>query len=163
MDKLTGWALGLAAGLALIAVVYAIVTAITAARRRRQRQRDKASEWQKRWWRRQQLLSTLKSLDLAVSKLAAAATQGNAELERESHIRRAQAISAATRSGDDELRRLVETLITHCEALKAGYGYKYGDENGSEDERRRRIIQQLGEDQQEIYRRMKVLLDHTLD
>jgi hypothetical protein len=147
-DLLIG-VLGLGAVLALGAVVTCLIVVS-----RKQRQRVWAREEQRRQSRRRRLLSSLESLDLAMTRLATAALRGSEQFAQERAVGLAQVVDAANRSGDDELRRLMEVVVARCDALSAA-----GREGGDGD----RLVRQLGEAQREVYRRIEVLLDQTLD
>jgi hypothetical protein len=147
-DLLIG-VLGLGAMLALGAIVTCLIVVS-----RKQRQRVWAQEEQERQSHRRRLLSSLESLDLAMTRLATAALRGSEQFSQERAVGLAQVADAANRSGDDELRRLMELVVARCDALSAA-----GREGGDGD----RLVRQLGEAQREVYRRMEVLLDQTLD
>jgi hypothetical protein len=147
-DPLIG-VLGLGAVLALGAIVTCLIVVS-----RKQRQRVWAQEELRRQSHRRQLLSSLESLDLAMTRLATAALRGSEQFAQERAVGLAQVAGAANRSGDDELGRLMELVIARCDALSAAER-----EAGDWD----RLVRQLGEAQREVYRRMEVLLDQTFD
>lgn len=145
-DLLIG-VLGLGAVLALGAIVTCLIVVS-----RKQRQRAWAQEEQERQSHRRQLLSSLESLDLAMTRLTTAALRGSEQFAQERAVGLAQVADAANRSEDDELRRLMEVVVARCDALNAAER-----EGGDWD----RLVRQLGEGQREVYRRMEVLLDRT--
>lgn len=147
-DLLVG-ALSFAAGVALGAgIVYLVVV------RGPHQGAVRAREEQRRQWRRERLFSSLETLDLAMATLTTAAFQGAERLAQERATGLAQLTNAVNRSGDDELRRLVEVVVERCDALgAAGRGAQGFD----------RLVQQLGDSQRDVYRRMEVLLDQTFD
>jgi hypothetical protein len=149
MDDLLIGVLGLGAVLALGAVVACLIVVS-----RKRRRRVWALEEQRRQSRRRRLLSSLESLDLAMTRLSTAALRGSDQFAQERAVGMAQVVDAANRSGDDELRRLSEVVVARCDALSA-----VGREGGDGD----RLVRQLGEAQREVYRRMEMLLDQTLD
>jgi hypothetical protein len=148
-DLLIG-VLGLGAVLALAAVVTCLILVS-----RKQRQRVWAQEELRRQSRRRQLLSSLEAVDLAMTRLSSAALRGSEQLAQERAVGLAQVADAANRSGDDELGRLMEVVITRCDALSAAERREGEDWD--------RLVRQLGEAQREVYRRMEVLLDQTFD
>ncbi len=106
---------------------------------------------------RSRLLSSLETLDMALTGLNTAAYRGSEHLARERVCGLARAISAANWSGDDELRRLVSVMATHSDALiMAG-------RDGLEEENLDLLVGRIGETQREVYRRMEVLLDQAFD
>ena len=145
-DLLIG-VLGLGAVLALGAIVTCLIVVS-----RKQRQRVWAQEEQERQSHRRRLLSSLESLDLAMTRLTTAALRGSEQFAQERAVGLAQVADAANRSGDDELRRLSEVVVARCDVLSAAER-----EGGDWD----RLVRQLGEAQREVYRRMEVLLDRT--
>jgi len=149
MGNLLVGIIGFVAGLALgaLATYLAMVS-------RTPRKPVEAWEEQPRRWQRSPLLASLEALDLGMTSLATAALQGSDGLAPERAASLAQVTNAANRSGDDVLRRLVETVVTHCDALSAA---------GPGGENRERLVQQLGEAQREVYRRMEMLLGQTFD
>lgn len=149
MSDLPVGVLSLAAVLGLGAIVVSL-TVIARERRRR----VLAREEQRRKLCRERLLFSLEALDAGLTNLVTAALQGDEQLARERVPRLAQAISAANRSGDDELRRLMEVVVARCDALGAV---------GREGEGFDRLVHQLGEAQRKVYRRIEVLLDQVLD
>jgi len=154
------WVLGFVVVLAVGAIVIYLV-----ARAKEPRQQVWTPEEQGRQWQHQRLLSSLGALDLAMTNLATAALQGREQIEREMEHELAQAISAANRSGDDELCRLVDGVAARCDALgTAGQG---GLENenglGYGKDSRDRLVRYLGETQRTIYRRMEALLGQIFD
>lgn len=143
---------GLPVGVLILAVALAlgaIAVGLAVVFRQRGRAIRKRKE-QRRQWERARLLYSLETLDVSLTRLAAAALQGSAQFAQERAAWLAQATEAVGQSGDDELRRLVETMVARCDALGAA-----GREGKSVDP----LVQQLGEAQQEVYRRMEVLLD----
>jgi hypothetical protein len=148
-DLLIGM-LGLGAVLALGAIVTCLIVVS-----RKQRQRVWAQEELRRQSRRRQLLSSLESVDLAMTRLATAALRGSEQSAQERSVGLAQVVDAANRSGDDELRRLSEVVVARCDALSAAERREGEDWD--------RLVRQLGEAQREVYRRMEVLLDQTFD
>ena len=143
-------------GLVIVLAVGVVVVGLTVAVRKRRR-RVQAREEQDRQSYRRRLLSSLEALDLAMSNLTVAVHRGREYLARERVHRLAQAVSAANRSGDDELRRLVSVMATRSDALiTAG-------RDGLEEEDFDRLVRQIGETQREIYRRMETLLDQVSD
>lgn len=147
-DPLIG-VLGLGAMLALGAIVTGLIVVS-----RKQRQRAWAQEELRRQSRRRQLLSSLESLDLAMTRLTTAALRGSEQLAQERAVGLAQVADAANRSGDDELGRLMEAVVARCDALSAA------EPEGEDGDR---LVRQLGEAQREVYRRMEVLLARTFD
>jgi hypothetical protein len=147
-DLLIG-VLGLGAMLALGAIVTGLIVVS-----RKQRQRVWAQEEQERQSHRRQLLSSLEALDLAMTRLTTAALRGSEQFAQERAVGLTQVADAANRSGDDELRRLMEVVVARCDALSAAE---------REGEHRDRLVRQLGEAQREVYRRMEVLLARTFD
>ena len=136
-----------AAGLALGGIVTCLVVSA-----RKQRRGVWAREEQRRQWRRERLLSSLEALDAGLTSLTTAALQGSEQFAQERSAGLAQATNAVNRSGDGELRRLVEVVVVCCDTLSAA---------GREGEDFGRLVEQLGEAQREVYRRMEVLLDQT--
>jgi len=156
MGNLLVGVIGFVAGLALGAVVtYLLMTSrtplIVSGMSRRS---ARAREERPRQWQRAPLLASLEALDLGMTSLATAALQGGDGLAPERAASLAQVTNAANRSGDDVLRRLVETVVAHCDALSAA---------GPGGENRERLVQQLGEAQREVYRRIEMLLGQTFD
>jgi len=145
MNELPVGLLGFAAALGLSAMVV-VLRLIVRERRRKLAVREE----RRRERRRERLLLSLEALDAGLAGLIAAALQGDDQFERERVPRLAQAIGAANRSGDDELRRLMETVVASCDALNAA------DEGGRE---LGRLLRQLGDAQRQVYRRMETLLD----
>lgn len=145
---LTG-VLTFAAVLALGAIVICLAVI---ARKRRQVIRKRKE--QRRQWDRARLLSSLEVLDLSMTRLTTAALQGSEQFAQERAAGLAQATNALHQIGDDELGRLVEVVVARCDALSA---------TRQEGERLDQLVQQLGEAQQEVYRRMEALLDQALD
>ena len=135
----------LTAALALGAIVICLAVIF-----RQRRQVIRKRKEQRRQWERARLLYSLETLDLGLTRLTAAALQGSVQFAQERAAWLAQATEAVGQSGDDELRRLVETMVARCDALGAA---------GREGESLDPLVQQLGEAQQEVYRRMEVLLD----
>lgn len=150
-DLLIG-VLGFAAALALGALVAYLILAA-----KKQRQQSRAKEKQHRQWRHQQLLSSLGTLDAGLTNLTTAALRGSEQFEQERAAGLAQATHAANRSGDDELCRLVETVVARCDTL----GMAVQEER--EEEYLDLSVRQLGEAQHKVYRRMEVLLDQAFD
>ena len=151
MSDLSGGVLGFVVVLALGVIVAGLTVAV---RKKRHRVRMRDEQDQQSYRRR--LLSSLGALDLALTNLNTAARRGNEYLERERVYRLAQAVSAVNRSGDSELRRLVSVMATRSEALVTA-GCDGLDEDLD------LLVRQLGETQQEIYRRMEVLLEQVSD
>jgi len=147
-DLLIG-ALGLWAVLALGAIVTGLIVAV-----RRRRQRVRVQEERRRRSRRKRLLSSLEALDLAMTRFTTAAFQGSGQSAQERATRLARVANAADRCGDEELRRLMDAVVARCDALCAAE---------REGEPRDRLARQIGEAQREVYRRMEVLLDRTVD
>ena len=149
MGNLLVGVIGFVAGLALGALAtYLLMVSRT------RRKPMEAREERPRQWQRAPLLASLEALDLGMTSLATAALQGGDGLAPERAASRAQVASAVNRSGDDVLCRLVETVVTHCDALSAA---------GPGGENRERLVQQLGEAQREVYRRIEMLLGQTFD
>jgi hypothetical protein len=140
-------------GLGAVLAVGAIVTCVVVASRKRRR-RVWFQEGQRRQSRRKRLLSSLETLDLAMTRLTAAALQGGEQFVLERTARLARVTAAVDRGGDDELRRLIEAVVAGCDALSTVR---------REGEERDRLVRQLGDAQREVYRRMEVLLDQALD
>ena len=107
-----------ALGFVVVLILGALV-AYLFVRARKPRQRAWVPEEQGRQWRHQRLLSSLGALDLAMTDLTTAALRGSEQLAQELESGLARAISAADRSGDDELRRLVDEVAAHCDTLSA--------------------------------------------
>ena len=145
----------------VVVLVLGAIVAYLFVRARKPRQRAWIPEEQGRQWRHQGLLSSLGALDLAMTDLTTAALQGNEQLTQELESGLARAISAANRSGDEELCRLVDEAAAHCDAL--GTTGKDGLEDGFREEDLDRLVRQLGEVQRAIYRRMETLLAQVFD
>ena len=149
MGNLLVGVIGFVAGLALGALAtYLLMVSRT------RRKPMEAREERPRQWQRAPLLASLEALDLGMTGLATAALQGGDGLAPERAASLAQVTSAVNRSGDDVLRRLVEAVVAHCDALSAA---------GPGGENRERLVQQLGEAQREVYRRIEMLLGQTFD
>jgi hypothetical protein len=146
------WVLGFVAALVVGAIVAYLV-----ARARKPRPRAWIPEEQGRQWRHQGLLASLGALDLAMTNLTTATLQGGESLARELESGLAQAASAANRSGDDELRRLVDEIAARCDALDAS------GQDGLEGEALDQLAHHLGQAQRAMYRRMEALLDQVFD
>jgi hypothetical protein len=149
MGNLLTGVIGFVAGLALGALAtYLLMVSRTP--------RKPTGAWkeQPRQWQRAPLLASLEALDLGMTSLAMAALQGGDGLAPERAASLAQVTNAANRSGDDVLRRLVETVVAHCDTLSAA---------GPGGENRERLVQQLGGAQREVYRRIEMLLGQTFD
>jgi len=140
-------------GLGTVLAVGAMVACVVMASRKRRR-RAWFQEEQRRQSRRKRLLSSLETLDLAMTRLTTAALQGGEQFVLERTARLARVTAAVDRSGDDDLRRLIEAVVAGCDALSA---VRRGGEE------RDRLVRQLGDAQREVYRRMEVLLDQALD
>ena len=140
-------------GLGAVLAVGAVVTCMVVVSRKR-RQRVWFQEEQRRQARHKRLLSSLETLDLAMTRLTAAAVQGGEQFVLERTARLARVTAAVDRSGDDELRRLIEAVVAGCDALSTVR---------REGEERDRLVRRLGDAQREVYRRMEVLLDQALD
>jgi hypothetical protein len=140
-------------GLGAVLAVGAVVTCVVLVSRKR-RQRAWFQEEQRRQARHKRLLSSLETLDLAMTRLTAAAVQGGEQFVLERTARLARVTAAVDRSGDDELRRLIEAVVAGCDALSTVR---------REGEERDRLVRRLGDAQREVYRRMEVLLDQALD
>jgi hypothetical protein len=145
----------------VVVLVLGAIVAYLFVRARKPRQRAWIPEEQGRQWRHQGLLSSLGALDLAMTDLTTAALRGSEQLAREFESGLARAISAANRSGDDELCRLVDKVAAHCDAL--GTTGQDGLEDGLREEDLDRLVRQLGEVQRAIYRRMETLLAQVFD
>ena len=154
------WLLGLVAVLAVGAIIIYLV-----ARAKEPHRRVLVSEEQGRQWQHQRLLSSLGALDLAMTNLATAALQGREQLVREMEHELAQAVSAANRSGDDELCRLVDEVAARCDALGAVGQDGLENENGPGpgEESLDPLVRHLGEARRAIYRRMETLLCQVFD
>ena len=148
-DLLIG-VLGFAAVLALGAIVACLVLVL-----RRRRRRVRAQEEWRRESHRKRLLSSLETLDLAMTRLTAAALRGSEQFALERAAGLSRVTSAADWSGDEELRRLMEIVVAQCDALSAA-------ERAGGDARDR-LVHQLGEAQRRVYRRMEMLLDQPFD
>ena len=149
MGNLLVGIIGFVAGLALGALAtYLLMVSRTP------RKPVEAWEERPRQWQRAPLLASLEALDLGMTSLATAALQGGDGLAPERTASLAQVTNAANRSGDDVLRRLVETVVAHCDTLSAA---------GPGGENRERLVQQLGGAQREVYRRIEMLLGQTFD
>jgi len=154
MDSLLVGLIGFVAGLVLGAVVTYLLMAfrapliVSGMSRRSARVREE----QPRHWQRAPLLASLEALDLGMTSLATAALQGGDGAAPEHAASLAQVTRAVNQSGDEVLRRLVETVVAHCDALTAA---------GPRGENREWLVQQLGEAQREVYRRMEMLLGQT--
>jgi len=140
-------------GLGAVLAVGAVVTCMVVVSRKR-RQRVWFQEEQRRQARHKRLLFSLETLDLAMTRLTAAAVQGGEQFVLERTARLARVTAAVDRSGDDELRRLIEAVVAGCDALSTVR---------REGEERDRLVRRLGDAQREVYRRMEVLLDQALD
>lgn len=143
---------GLPVGVLILTVALAlgaIAVGLAVIFRQRRRAIQKRRE-QRRQWDRARLLYSLETLDLSLTRLTAAALQGSTRFAQERADWLAQATEAVGQSGDGELRRLMEILVARCDALGAA-----GREGKSVDP----LVQQLGEAQREVYRRMEALLD----
>jgi len=149
MDNLLDGVLGLGAVLAVGAIVACVVVAS-----RKRRRRAWFQEEQRRQSRRKRLLSSLETLDLAMTRLTTAALQGGEQFVLERTARLARVTAAVDRTGDDELHRLIEAVVAGCDSLSTAR------RDGGE---RDRLVRQLGDAQREVYRRMEVLLDQALD
>ena len=149
MHNLLDGVLGLGAVLAVGAIVACVVVAS-----RKRRRRAWFQEEQRRQSHRKRLLSSLETLDLAMTRLTTAALQGGEQFVLERTARLARVTAAADRSGDDDLRRLIDAVVAGCDALSTVR---------REGEERDRLVRQLGDAQREVYRRMEVLLDQALD
>jgi len=149
MHHLLDGVLGLGAVLAVGAIVTCVVVAS-----RKWRRRVWVQEEHRRQSRRKRLLSSLETLDLAMTRLTAAALQGGEQFVLERTARLARVTAAVDRSGDDDLRRLIEAVVAGCDALSTVR---------REGEERDRLVRQLGDAQREVYRRMEVLLDQAFD
>ena len=139
--------------LGVVLVVGAVVTCVIVASRKR-RQRVWFQEEQQRQSHRKRLLSSLETLDLAMTRLTSAALQGGEQFVLERTARLARVTAAVDRTGDDELHRLIEAVVAGCDALSTAR------REGAE---RDRLVRQLGDAQREVYRRMEVLLDQVFD
>ena len=148
-DLLIG-VLGFAAVLALGAIAARVVVVF-----RRRRRQARAREDGRRESDRKRLLSSLETLDLAMARLTTAALRGSEQFARERATGLSRVVSAADRTEDEELRRLMEAVVARCDALSAA-GQAKGDA-------RDRLVRQLGEAQRQVYRRMEVLLDQVFD
>ena len=137
---------------ALGAIVAGLIVAV-----RTWRRWTLAREEQNRQLYRSRLLSSLETLDLALTGLNTAAYRGSEHLARERVCGLARAISAANWSGDDELRRLVSVMATHSDALVTA------ERDGLEEKALDLLVDRIGETQREVYRRMEVLLDQAFD
>ncbi|MCP4536958.1 MAG: hypothetical protein GY832_07405 [Chloroflexi bacterium] len=127
---------------------------IVAKKRRRWIQ---AREEQARQAYRGRLLSSLETLDLALTGINTAAYRGSEHLAQERVGGLARAITAANWSGDSELRQLVSVMVTHSDALiTAG-------RDGLEDKDLDLLADRISETQRDVYRRMEVLLDQAFD
>ncbi len=146
------WVIGFVAVLVLGAIV-----AYLRARARKPRQRAWIPEEQGRQWRHQGLLASLGALDLAMTNLTTAALQGREALVQELESGLAQAVSAANRSGDDELRRLVDEVTARCDGLDVS------EQDGTEDQALDQLVHHLGEAQRAMFRRMETLLEQVFD
>jgi hypothetical protein len=124
---------------------------------RKRRRRLQMQEEQDRQLYRSRLLSSLETLDLALTNLNTAAHRGNEHLARERVSGLARAVGAANLSGDDELRRLVSVMAMRSDALVKAGRKELGEEDLN------LLVRQIGETQQHIYRRMEVLLDQAFD
>jgi hypothetical protein len=140
-------------GLGAVLAVGAVVTCVVLVSRKR-RQRVWFQEEQRRQARHKRLLSSLETLDLAMTRLTAAAVQGGEQFVLERTARLARVTAAVDRSGDDELRRLIEAVVAGCDALSTVR---------REGEERDRLVRRLGDAQREVYRRMEVLLGQAFD
>jgi hypothetical protein len=149
MGNLLVGVIGFVAGLALGALATYLLMVSRAPRKPVEARDERPRQWQ-----RAPLLASLEALDLGMTSLATAALQGGDGLAPERAASLAQVTSAVNRSGDDVLRRLVETVVAHCDALSAA---------GPGGENRERLVQQLGEAQREVYRRIEMLLRQTFD
>lgn len=149
MHHLLDGVLGLGAVLALGAIVTCVVVAS-----RKRRRRVWVQEQQRRQSCRKRLLSSLETLDLAMTRLTTAALRGGEQFARERTTRLARVAGAVDQSGDDELRKLIEVVIADCDALSTA---------PREGEERDRLVRQVGDAQREVYRRMEVLLDQAFD
>lgn len=149
MHNLLDGVLGLGAVLAVGAIVACVVVVS-----RKRRRRVWFQEEQRRQSRRKRLLSSLETLDLAMTRLSAAALQGGEQFVLERTARLARVTAAVDRSGDDDLRRLIEAVVAGCDVLSTVR---------REGEERDRLVRQLGDAQREVYRRMEILLDQALD
>jgi len=149
MSDLPLGVLGFAGVLALGAIVTSLVVIV----RERHRHAWEREE-QRRKLYRERLLFSLEALDVGLASLITAALQGGEQLARERVPRLAQTINAVNQSRDDELRRLMEVVVAHCDALGAA---------GREGEDFDRLVHQLGEAQRKVYRRMEMLLDQAFD
>lgn len=154
MDNLLVGLIGFVAGLALGAAVTYLAMAFRAPLivSGMSRRSARAREEQPRYWQRAPLLASLEALDLGMTSLATAALQGGDGFAPERAANLAQVTRAVNRSGDEVLRRLVEAVVAHCDALTAA---------GPAGENRERLVQQLGKAQREVYRRMEMLLGQT--
>jgi hypothetical protein len=145
MGGLSATVLGFAAVLAVgVTVVFLIIIV------RGHRRRVRAREEQNRALRYERLLFSLETLDVGLVGLTTAALQGRDQFARERVPRLAQVISAANRSGDEELRRLTDVVAACCDALSRAT---------QEGDRVDWLVHQLVDAQREVYRRMETLLD----
>ncbi len=154
------WALGF-----VVVLAVGMIAIYLAARAKEPRQRFLAPEDKSRQWQHQRLLASLGALDLAMTNLTTAALQGREQLVREMEHELAQAVSAANRSGDDELCRLVGEAAARCDALDAvgQDGLENENRSGHEEESLGQLVRHLGEAQRAIYRRMEALLGQVFD
>ena len=103
---------------------------------------------------RERLLSSLEALDTSLTSLTTAALQGSEQFARGRVPRLAQALNATNRSRDGELRRLVDAVVTCCDAL--GATRRDGEDVDQ-------LVRQLGKAQRDVYRWMEALLAQTFD
>ena len=136
-------------GFVVALMLGAFAAGLTVAVRRRRR-RVRAQEERDRQEYRRRLLSSLETLDLALTGINAAAYRGSEHLARERICGLARAISAANWSGDDELRRLVSVIAMRSDTLVKAGRKELGEEDLN------LLVRQIGETQQQIYRRMEV-------
>jgi hypothetical protein len=152
MDDWPVWVLGFVAASVVGALAVYLV-----ARARKPHLQAWVPEEQGRQWRHQGLLASLGALDLVVTNLTTAVLQGGESLARELESGLAQAASAASRSEDDELRRLVDEIAARCDALDAT------GQDGLGGEALDQLVCHLGQTQRAMYRRMEALLGQVFD